>query len=265
MDDLDAVRQQMTTTTSDDDLDRLRRLVAARTWDLDAAARGRPTTGAEVDAGTPAPDRYVAPQPPPTSRSVLRPVLLVAAAALVTVLILVGGRSVGRVDGDPAAEPTDEGVEAAVPQLLDTELELRWPDIAWDASPAEKATFEATYRPRMEQLLTGSFASSEIEDRRRYAEFALARARNGPQPIVDDTVAVVTAIDDIDVDGTSAVAVVTYRQRIHVLRDPNPPGQLGSFVTDPDGWHETSDRAKVTLAWEDGWKIVSVASLIPGG
>jgi hypothetical protein len=164
-----------------------------------------------------------------------------------------------------AKGPTEQGVEAAVPRLLTTDLELRWPDIAWDASPAQKEAFEAHYRPRMEEMLTDSFAMTKLEDRRRYAEFALERALIGPQPIVDDTAAIVTAVEDIDVNGTRAVAVVTYRMRIHVLRDPHPPGQLGSFVTGPDGWHETSDRATVTLAWENGWKIVSVASLTPGG
>lgn len=58
---------------------------------------------------------------------------------------------------------------------------------------------------------------------------------NGPRPIIDDTATIVTSIGHIHVDGNRATAGVSYRMRNHVLRDPNPPGQLGSADNNGNG------------------------------
>lgn len=264
MTELEMVRQHLATPISDDELDDLRRVLGEQTWDRHSAA-GQASPTERASAGLPGSRRYVEPTPPRPSPSWLRPVVLVAAAAVVLVLVVAGTRSLGRIEGTPVVGPTEEGVEEAIPRLLGVDVQLRWPDVAWDASPTEKEAFESNYRPQMDRLLDESFSTTAIEQRRTYAEISLKRALNGPQPIVDDTEIVVTSIDDVDVDGSHAVAVVTYRERIHVLRDPNPPGQLGSFVTGPDGWWEGTDEARITLSWEEGWKIDSVATLKPGG
>jgi hypothetical protein len=45
----------------------------------------------------------------------------------------------------------------------DIDCQLRWPDIAWDASAPEKEAFEASYRPEMEGVCGRSIVRTSTQ------------------------------------------------------------------------------------------------------
>jgi hypothetical protein len=263
MDELELVRRHL--VDEPDDLGALRVQVAARTWDRVTVDRIAPAAPVPADR-TDLVHVYAEPlsSEPAARRRGLSRLAVAASIVLLLGVVLVGARCSPRHD-TPAAGPTAEALEEALPRLLNDDMTLRWPAIAWDASQADKDAFEAAYRPKMERLLAETYSTTSMDEHRRYTEFSLLRALRTPQPIVDHTEIIDIDVDDISVDDVHGEAIVTYRERVHVQRDPHAPGQLGSFVTDADGWWELNDKSRVILTWEGSWRLDAIYDLLAHG
>jgi len=273
MNDLELIRDVLPNTDAGRNAE-LRKRLAAQTWDhRESVLTDGPVNVVTADSRPVEVVLQSVPQGPYRDRPKRRAPMIAIAAAAAVVLLITGLSQVrARSTSDLAsaaldASPSDvASIQAAAPQLLTNDLRLRWPPIAWEATPEAKEVFRVTETEKMRQTVESTYAAAVQPEHQSLAQVSLERALRMPQPFVDRAEIRVEQIDDIRIVGSEATATVRYSERLHVTSDPHAPNQVFSFVTDAQGWNSNIQRSTIHLVREDGaWKLALNVSQLPGG